>query len=226
MKKENSVGLYIVLEGVDFSGKSTIAKELVKLLSEKYGDYNVVHKREPSYENYGAKMREVLTSGKMTEEKEILAAQYMLLDRLENTSNVSELLRENKIVIQERNFLTALVYNEAGDTKEVKFIQEANKLSLKPDHLVLITMSDSTMRHRIDKAIEERGFVDEYENYDKISARKKAYYMFDEYINQTMVNDNSDSFNNILNSLMKYVDNNYSLLLNQAGHDSNNRGIK
>ena len=64
-------------------------------------------------------------------EKEIIAAKYMLLDRINNTSEVSQLLRENKIVVQERNFLTALVYNEGSDKDEVKFIQEINKFSLK-----------------------------------------------------------------------------------------------
>ena len=50
----------------------------------------------------------------MTQNDEIKAAQFMLLDRVENTSAVSQLLRENKIIVQERNFLTALVYNEAN----------------------------------------------------------------------------------------------------------------
>jgi len=226
MKNKNTLGLYIVLEGVDFCGKSTIAKELVRLLSEKYGDYNVIHRREPSYENYGAKMREVLFSGPMTEEKEIKAAEYMLLDRLENTTKVSGLLRENKIVIQERNFLTALVYNEAGHTDKIKFIQEANKLSLKPDHLVLISASDSVIKYRIDRAAEDRSATDDYESWDKVSARKKAYFNFNEYIDEIMINDNSDSLIKILNRLLMYVEKNYNLMLNQAGPDVDNRGVK
>ena len=226
MKSNNSLGLYLVLEGVDFTGKSTIAKKLVELLSEKYGNYNVSHRREPSYEGYGAKMREILFSGTMTEEKEIKAAQYMLLDRLENTSQVSELLGQNKIVIQERSFLTALVYNEAGETEEVKFIQEANRMSLKPDHLVLITASDTVIKHRIDKAAEERGTVDDYESWDKISTRKKAYFNFSDYIDEILVNDNNDSMDSILDRLVNYVDQNFNLLLNQAGPDVDNRGIK
>lgn len=226
MKKENALGLYIVLEGVDFCGKSTIAKELVRLLSEKYGEYNVIHKREPSYEGYGAKMRETLFSGPMTPEKEVKAAQYMLLDRIDNTTQVSELLRENKIVIQERNFLTALVYNEAGDTEEVKFVQEANRLSLKPDHLVLITASDTVIKYRIEKAAEDRGATDDYESWDKVSTRKKAYFQFDEYIDEILVNDNSESMIKILNRLISYVDGHYDLLLNQASPDTANRGVK
>ena len=53
-------GFYLVLEGVDFTGKSTVAKELVKRLQEIYGKDTVIHKREPSNINYGKKMRDVL----------------------------------------------------------------------------------------------------------------------------------------------------------------------
>jgi thymidylate kinase len=141
-------GFYLVLEGVDFTGKSTVAKELVKRLQEIYGKDTVIHKREPSNTNYGKKMRDVLNQKVMTEDDEVKAAQFMLLDRVENTSAVSQLLRENKIIVQERNFLTALVYNEAKDTKEVQFVQEANKLSLKPKSQNLIIKSVTTNQRK------------------------------------------------------------------------------
>lgn len=202
-------GFYLVIEGVDFTGKSTIAKDLVKILSKELGEDIVVHRREPSNQNYGAKMRETLYSKVMTEEKEILAAQYMLLDRIENTSEVSQLLRENKVVIQERNFLTALVYNEAKDTKEVQYIQEANKLSLKPDCLALITISDEALKHRLATAEKERGTLDSYETFEKISKRKKDYLKFDEYIDLILPNSNTECYYEALETLIKIVKKNY-----------------
>lgn len=204
-KDINKSGFYLVIEGVDFTGKSTIAKDLVKKLSDKFGTEIVVHRREPSYQNFGAKMREVLFTKEMTEEKEILAAQYMLLDRIKNTSEVAQLLRENKIVIQERNFLTALVYNEAKDTKEIQYVQQANRLSLKPDCLALITISDEALKYRLEKAEEERGSLDSYETFEKISKRKKEYLKFGEYIDLILPNSNTDTYNNSLQTLIKIV---------------------
>ena len=202
-------GFYLVVEGVDFTGKSTIATELVKKLQEIYGKDSVVHKREPSNQNYGKKMRDTLHSKEMTKEKEVLASQYMLLDRVENTSQVSQLLRENKIIVQERNFLTALAYNEAKDTKEVQFVQEANKLSLKPDCLALLTISDEMMLYRLEKAKEERETLDNYETYEKVMKRKRDYMSFGEYIDILLPNDNKECFEVSMNTLIKIVAENF-----------------
>ena len=80
---KNKTGFYLVLEGVDFCGKTTLATTLVEKLIEKYGSINVVHKKEPSSFGYGLKMRNVLFSDEdLSIEKEIIAAKYMLLDRI------------------------------------------------------------------------------------------------------------------------------------------------
>ena len=198
----NRTGFYLVLEGVDFSGKTSLAKELVKKLKEIYGKEIVCHRKEPGNVGYGSKMRDILFNDNLDDEKEVLAAKYMLMDRINNTSEVAQLLRENKIIIQERNFLTALVYNEAGNTEEVKFVQEINKLSLKPDFLALVNISDSMLDYRIKKAEEERGRLDSYETYEKVSRRKKDYLNFPEYIDIILQNDNLDSFESNVNMLI------------------------
>ena len=205
----NKSGFYLVLEGADFTGKSTLATELVKRLQEIYGKNTVIHKREPSNTNYGKKMRDVLNQKVMTEDDEVKAAQFMLLDRVENTSAVSQLLRENKIIIQERNFLTALVYNEAKDTKEVQFIQEANKLSLKPDCLALLTISDDILSFRLNGAKEQRGSLDSYETFEKVIKRKRDYMNFGDYIDILLPNDNQDCFEDSINALIKIVNENF-----------------
>ena len=201
----NKSGFYLVLEGVDFTGKSTLATELVKRLQEVYGKDTVVHKREPSNTNYGKKMRDVLNQKVMTEDDEVKAAQFMLLDRVENTSAVSQLLRENKIIVQERNFLTALVYNEAKDTKEVQFVQEANKLSLKPDCLALLTISDDILSFRLNGAKEQKGSLDSYETFEKVIKRKRDYMNFGDYIDILLPNDNKDCFDDGIKTLLKIV---------------------
>lgn len=206
---KNKTGFYLVLEGVDFSGKSSIANKLVEKLKMIYGEDMVHHRKEPGNVGYGLKMRNILFSETLDEEKEILAAKYMLMDRINNTSEVSQLLRDNKIIIQERNFLTALVYNEASHTEDVKFIQEVNRLSLKPDILVLINISDTILDYRIKKSQEERGKLDSYETYDKVSKRKKDYLQFPEYIDVILQNNNFDAFDKNINCLLDLVSENY-----------------
>ena len=120
----------------DNSLKSAAAIELIhtfSLIHDDIMDDDDMRRGKPAVhkvwdENVAILAGDTLFSKGMTLEKEVLAAQYMLLDRVENTSEVSQLLRENKIIVQERNFLTALVYNEAKDTKEVQFVQEARRI--------------------------------------------------------------------------------------------------
>ena len=206
----NRTGFYLVLEGVDFSGKTSLAKELVKKLKEIYGKEIVCHRKEPGNVGYGSKMRDILFNDNLDDEKEVLAAKYMLMDRINNTSEVAQLLRENKIVIQERNFLTALVYNEATYKDEVKFIQEINKLSLKPDLLALVNISDTILDYRIKNAEKERGKLDSYETYEKVSKRKKEYLKFPEYIDVILQNDNKDSFETNISMLVKLTEKYYT----------------
>ncbi|MFX4155231.1 dTMP kinase [Aliarcobacter butzleri] len=206
----NRTGFYLVLEGVDFSGKTSLAKELVKKLEEIYGKEIVFHRKEPGNVGYGSKMRDILFNDNLDDDKEVLAAKYMLIDRINNTSEVAQLLRENKIVIQERNFLTALVYNEATYKDEVKFIQEINKLSLKPDLLALVNISDTILDYRIKNAEKERGKLDSYETYEKVSKRKKEYLKFPEYIDVILQNDNKDSFETNISMLVKLTEKYYT----------------
>ena len=201
-------GYYLVIEGVDFCGKSSLTKKLVEKLEEKYGKENIVHRREPSFERYGKLMRETLFSAEMTKEKEILAAQYMLLDRIDNNTIVSGLLREGKIVIQERNFLTALAYNEANETKEVQFVQEVNKVSLRPDDLVLLTISDNEIKNRISRAKDERGELDNYETIELVTKRRDNYLKLEEYIGCVFNNNTKNDFNNNLKKLLSLIDSN------------------
>jgi thymidylate kinase len=198
---KNKNGFYLVLEGVDFCGKSTIANELVKNLSKKYGHSNVVHKKDTIKNIF------------IDEEKEKLAAKYMLIDRIDSASEISQLLKENKIVVQERNFLTALVYSEATkkDKDEVKFIIDFLQEIIGPDILALVNISDTMLDYRINKSKENQKEPSNYETFEKAMKRKKEYFKFGDYINIILPNDNKESLEDNLNSLEKIVSEKYQI---------------
>lgn len=52
-------GIYIVLEGVDLAGKSTIAENLVGKLKSETSGVEIYHAREPGHTGYGKEMRGV-----------------------------------------------------------------------------------------------------------------------------------------------------------------------
>lgn len=205
MKKKKS-GVYIVIEGLDGCGKSGIAIEVVKQLNSikafANNDIIIHHRREPSHTNNGLKFRTILATKKdLTESDEIELAELMMLDRIENTTAVSSILRENNVVIQERNFLTALAYNEAKHTKEVQFIQELNKLSLKPDLLVLLDVKTKTL-------VERLGNREEFDAYEKphlLEQRRMGYANNIEYVDDVMANNNLKDKEIIIDYLVRYV---------------------
>lgn len=209
MIKRGKRGVYVVIEGVDVAGKSTIATEVVKRLEENKRKHfgvlsvNIHHRREPSYTNNGLKMRNILSTKKdLTDSDEVELAQLMLLDRIENTTNICGLLRDNDIVIQERNFLTALAYNEAIHTDEVNFVQEINKVSLRPDLLLLVDISPETIEHRL----ANREQVDAYETIELINKRRQSYLSNNEYIDVTMQNNTEEDKEKIINYLITYIE--------------------
>lgn len=198
-------GIYIVLEGVDLAGKSTIAEKLVNKLKSETSGVEIYHAREPGHTGYGKEMREVLHSKPILDvEDEVKAAQLMLLDRLENTTTISGKLREGAIVVQERNFLTALAYNEAGDTEEVQFIQKCNKASLKPDVLYFIDINQNTVENRLKERAKEFK-LDAYENLNLIMRRRANYLNFSNYIDVICVNNNDRDKDDIVNSIFKQI---------------------
>ena len=202
-------GLYIVIEGVDLAGKSTIAQKLVDRLTSTMLAFNheIYHTKEPSNENYGKLMRETLFSKpELDEADEIKAAQLMLLDRLENTSNVCSKLREGAIVIQERNFLTALAYNEAGDTDEVKYVQECNRVTLKPDKLFFIDVNQNTIENRL-KIREKETKLDAYEDLTLITRRRASYLKLSEYIDQMFINNDNGDDDRIVDEMFNIINN-------------------
>lgn len=206
MVNDKKSGVYIVLEGLDGCGKSGIATEVVRQLNsiKAFDNNNVIihHRREPSYTNNGLKFRTILATKKdLTDSDEVELAELMMLDRMENTTIVSNILRNNGVVIQERNFLTALAYNEAKHTKEVQFIQELNKLSLKPDLLILLDVKKEILIERLGN----REDFDAYEKPELLDNRKKGYAGNIKYVDQVLPNNNLGEKERIIDFIVEYV---------------------
>lgn len=206
MSNKKKSGVYIVLEGLDGCGKSGIATEVVRQLNSikafANNDIAIHHRREPSHTNNGLKFRTILATKKdLTESDEVELAELMMLDRMENTTMVSNILRDNGIVIQERNFLTALAYNEAKDTKEVQFIQELNRLSLKPDLLILLDVKTKTLIDRLG----DREDFDAYEKPELLEKRRKGYAENIGYVDDVMANNTPEEKEGIIDFIVRYV---------------------
>ncbi len=146
--------MYLILEGVDTSGKST----QLELLKKVYPD--ALFTKEPGGTKLGVKIREmILTDGVQNHKTELF---LFLADRAEHYEKV---IKPNKDVISDRGFISGIAYALANhDEYTLDFLAKLNRFSLDdkvPDFVVLLKTNEELIKSRMIKKnedmIEKRG---------------------------------------------------------------------
>lgn len=139
-------GLFIVLEGIDGSGKDTHLKFLAKELREL--GYTVVETAEPSRDRVGTFLKRY---AKRNEERLPAESEALLYasDRFDHVKNVIKpaLLRD-QIVISARYYYSSMAYQGAVGV-DLDWIKEMNRFALKPDLAVLLDILPEYSLHRL-----------------------------------------------------------------------------
>lgn len=139
-------GIFIVLEGIDGSGKDTHLKFLAKELREL--GYTVVETAEPSRDRVGTFLKRY---AKRNEERLPAESEALLYasDRFDHVKNVIKpaLLRD-QIVISARYYYSSMAYQGAVGV-DLDWIKEMNRFALKPDLAVLLDILPEYSLHRL-----------------------------------------------------------------------------
>ncbi|MCL2172128.1 MAG: dTMP kinase [Nitrososphaerota archaeon] len=164
-------GIFICIEGLDGSGKSTQAKLLTKKLCK--AGYNAVFTAEPSQGKIGKLVRKCLF------EKERLPTTVEALlfaaDRIEHVKNtVVPALTEGKIVISDRYVYSSLAYQGSAGL-DLTWIETINANAKKPDLSIFIDVAPEIVLERLKrkKSVMEnlQTQLHVYEIYQKYVAR-------------------------------------------------------
>ena len=138
-------GAFIVIEGLDGSGKTTQAKLLATKLSQ---SHRALYTAEPSQGRIGKFIRKSC----LYEEKRLLNTVEALLfaaDRLEHVENeIKPALQEGRLVISDRYIYSSLAYQGSAGLS-IDWIEEINKYALKPDFAVFIDVAPETVLRRL-----------------------------------------------------------------------------
>ncbi|HEX7042053.1 MAG TPA: dTMP kinase [Patescibacteria group bacterium] len=116
-RKNPYPGKLIVIEGMDGAGKTTQAKELVKMLNK--SGYNASYTKEPTDQIVGQFIREKILSGNLKIDP--LALQYLFnADRVMHMTKIESLLEKGMIIVMDRYFWSSVAYALAdlGGVKE------------------------------------------------------------------------------------------------------------
>jgi dTMP kinase len=137
--------MFIVLEGIDGTGKST----QVQLLAEWFRSQGreVVTSREPTDQPWGKKLRESASTGRLSPEDEL---EYFLKDRKQHVDElIQPSLDAGKVVILDRYYFSTMAYqgSRGFDPGEIRVKNEA--FAPRPDHLFILDLDVDTARQRI-----------------------------------------------------------------------------
>jgi dTMP kinase len=149
-EKTNRMGLFIVLEGIDGSGKSTIAKSLVGYFLEQ--NIDCIYTTEPTQEEFGKKFREGLQNNKT----DPLMDTYLLsVDRYLHSKNViMPSLKQNKVIICDRYIRSNMAYQHLSGI-DIKWVDMLNLYCALPDLEIFIRVKPDEANKRIERRLLE-----------------------------------------------------------------------
>ena len=152
MKKK---GIFICIEGLDGSGKTTHAHRLVGNLQEKR--FDAIYTTEPSRGELGTFIRGTILEGKKRVPR-VVEAVLFAVDRVEHINkDVKPALNEGKIVVSDRCVYSSLAYQGAAGL-DLEWIEEINRFALPPDLAIYIDVPPEVVVKRIrrKKSVMER----------------------------------------------------------------------
>lgn len=138
-------GVFIVVEGLDGSGKTTQAKLLTAKLSQ---NYQTLYTAEPSQGKIGIFVRESCLYEKQRLPPNVEALLFAA-DRIEHVENeIKPALQEGRLVICDRYVYSSLAY-QGSTGLSIDWIKEINKYAMKPDYSVFIDVPPEIVLQRL-----------------------------------------------------------------------------
>ena len=166
--------LFIALEGIDGSGKSTQAKLLAKKLES--AGHKVYVTFEPTDGIIGSMIRNILKGSAKADNRTIAA--LFLADRLDHllneTNGLVKKFAEGYTVITDRYYFSSYAYH--GTHMDMDWVIESNKMCahiLRPDINIFIDLPPETCMQRINA---NRQQTELYETLDNLKKVQEKYF--------------------------------------------------
>jgi len=139
-------GMFICIEGLDASGKTTQARQLVKNLRRK--GFDVTYTTEPSPGEVGRFIRRhVLQRRKRV--PTVVEALLFAVDRVDHVENrIKPALEKGRVVVCDRYVYSSLAYQGAAGLDQA-WIEQINRLALTPDLSIFIDVPPEVVLKRI-----------------------------------------------------------------------------
>jgi dTMP kinase len=138
-------GSFIVIEGLDGSGKTTQAKLLVSKLRQ---NHHAIYTAEPSEGQIGKFIRKSILYGE-TRPPTSVEALLFAADRIEHVRNeINPALEEGALVVSDRYLYSSLAYQGSAGLS-LEWIQSINMFTMKPDLALYIDVDPEEVFKRL-----------------------------------------------------------------------------
>ena len=129
MKTPIPGGLLVAIEGIDGTGKSTVAATLAQWCGER--GLACVFSKEPTSLSHGQKLRQSMETGRLSIDEEL---ELFRLDRKEHVErSIGPALKENSIVILDRYYWSNAAYQGARGVDYQQIIASNEAIAPVPD---------------------------------------------------------------------------------------------
>lgn len=162
-------GMFICIEGLDGSGKTTQTKMLVRTLKQK--GYDAIATAEPSRGELGRFIKHRYLNGKERRSSTVEALLFAA-DRVEHVQNeIKPYLGQKKIVISDRYYYSSFAY-QGAEGLELEWIRAINEKAIHPDLALFIDVVPENVAHRLKR---EKSVM---ENMDTQKKVREVYLKF------------------------------------------------
>ncbi len=188
--------MWIVFEGPDCVGKSTI----IRRLSEKLRDegFKVITTSEPTNSKIGQLIRDWLLKN-MINPPHIYALLFTADRYYHYYNEIKMKLKEGYIVLQERYKLSTIVYQSMMGL-EIEWLEELNKYLPEPDITIILDAKPETILQRLRSRLNREVF----ENLEFISKIREAYLKICKKKKYILINT-EDDINNIVENVYRII---------------------
>lgn len=165
-------GAFIVFEGADGAGKSSLCKRVAEELTAK--GIEVVLTAEPTHEGIGAFIR----SGGAGDISQRTEALLFVADRNDHTEKIKEMVSEGKVVLCDRYFASTVAYQSAkldGDASDREWLIGINREFIDiPEAIILLDIDPKVGMDRVGVRGEE---ISKFERLDFQNQVRENYLL-------------------------------------------------
>lgn len=193
-------GIFVVVEGIDGAGKSTVCRSVAGLLESR--GFDVVTTAEPTHEGIGAFIRSG-AAGRISQRTEAL---LFVADRNDHTERIMREVDAGRAVVCDRYFASTVAYQSAkldGDSTDEDWLIGINSdFTDRPDVTILLDIDPERGMSRVDDRGEE---VSKFENLAFLRQVRDNYLRLAERFGFHVV-DASASREEVLARVMSIID--------------------